>query len=112
MFQSSGEGPLSIHQEPTFSELRRTTWRYFLLEVQFIFQLLTFNVWCSVFRLFAMQLAQKRPVSPHVFEIDNKGMHYKMPINATTSVLNRATGFSLAVGMPFLDPGWYPPALK
>ncbi len=40
----------------------------------------------------------KRPVSPHVFEIDGKGMHYKMPINAVTSITNRVTGTALTVG--------------
>ncbi len=40
----------------------------------------------------------KRPVSPHVFEIDGKGMHYKMPINAVTSIMNRVTGTALTVG--------------
>lgn len=36
-----------------------------------------------------------RPVSPHVFEIDGKGFHYKMPINAISSITNRATGVAL-----------------
>ena len=40
----------------------------------------------------------KRPVSPHVFEIDGKGMHYKFPINATTSIMNRVTGTMLTLG--------------
>ena len=44
------------------------------------------------------QLAAKRPVSPHVFEIDGKGMHYKMPINAVTSIMNRVTGTVLTLG--------------
>jgi len=38
---------------------------------------------------------KKRPVSPHVFEIDGKGFHYKMPINAVSSITNRATGVAL-----------------
>ena len=41
-----------------------------------------------------------RPVSPHVFEVDGKGFHYRMPINAVTSILNRATGTALTVGTP------------
>ena len=44
------------------------------------------------------QLVSKRPVSPHVFEIDGKGMHYKMPINAVTSIMNRVTGTVLTLG--------------
>jgi hypothetical protein len=44
------------------------------------------------------QLVAKRPVSPHVFEIDNKSFHYKMPVNALTSVTNRFTGVALSVG--------------
>ena len=45
-----------------------------------------------------MQRVEKRPVSPHVFEIDNKGFHYKMPVNAISSITNRATGVALSVG--------------
>lgn len=37
-------------------------------------------------------------MSPHVFEIDGKGMHYKMPINAVTSIMNRVTGTVLTLG--------------
>ena len=44
------------------------------------------------------QIVAKRPVSPHVFEIDGKGMHYKFPINATTSIMNRVTGTALTIG--------------
>lgn len=46
-----------------------------------------------------MQRTSKRPVSPHVFEIDGKSMHYRMPINAISSIMNRATGVALSVGM-------------
>ena len=46
-----------------------------------------------------LQLVGKRPVSPHVFEIDGKGMHYKMPINAVTSIMNRVTGTVLTLGV-------------
>jgi len=45
-----------------------------------------------------VQLAAKRPVSPHVFEIDGKSMHYKMPVNAISSIINRATGVALSAG--------------
>lgn len=41
---------------------------------------------------------EKRPVSPHVFEIGNKGFHYRMPLNAISSITNRATGVALSVG--------------
>ncbi|DBB06493.1 hypothetical protein WJX77_009141 [Trebouxia sp. C0004] len=41
----------------------------------------------------------KRPVSPHVFEIDGKSFHYKMPVNAVSSILNRATGCALTAGI-------------
>ncbi|KAK9810451.1 hypothetical protein WJX72_010894 [[Myrmecia] bisecta] len=39
-----------------------------------------------------------RPVSPHVFEIDGKGFHYKMPINAISSIMTRVTGVALTAG--------------
>ena len=45
-----------------------------------------------------MQRLLKRPVSPHVFEIDGKSMHYKMPINAISSITNRATGVAMTAG--------------
>lgn len=45
-----------------------------------------------------LQRVKKRPVSPHVFETDGAKFHYKMPINATTSIINRATGVALTVG--------------
>ena len=37
-------------------------------------------------------------MSPHVFEIDGKSMHYKMPVNAISSIINRATGVALSAG--------------
>lgn len=37
-------------------------------------------------------------MSPHVFEPDGKQFHYKMPINAVTSIMNRVTGTMLTVG--------------
>ncbi|CAK0755078.1 hypothetical protein CVIRNUC_002346 [Coccomyxa viridis] len=46
-----------------------------------------------------LERVKKRPVSPHVFETDGAKFHYKMPINATTSIINRATGVALTVGM-------------
>jgi hypothetical protein len=51
-----------------------------------------------------LQLAAKRPVSPHVFEVDKPTeFHYKMPINAVSSILTRASGFALtASGLSFL----------
>lgn len=50
-------------------------------------------LWCGF-----MQLVAKRPVSPHVFEINDREMHYKFPINALTSVTNRFTGVALSFG--------------
>lgn len=44
------------------------------------------------------QLINKRPLSPDVFELDNKGMHYKMPWGAISSIMNRGTGVALSVG--------------
>lgn len=42
------------------------------------------------------ELAVKRPVSPHVFEMDKPTeFHYKMPINAVSSILTRVSGFAL-----------------
>lgn len=41
----------------------------------------------------------KRPVSPHVFEIDGKSMHYRMPVNAISSIINRATGVALSAAV-------------
>ena len=35
-------------------------------------------------------------MSPHVFEVDQPTkFHYKMPINAVSSIANRVTGFAL-----------------
>lgn len=45
-----------------------------------------------------LDLVAKRPVSPHVFEIDGKQFHYKMPAGALSSIVNRATGVMLSVG--------------
>jgi len=46
-----------------------------------------------------LERVKKRPVSPHVFEADGSKFHYAMPINAITSIMNRATGVALTVGM-------------
>ena len=45
-----------------------------------------------------LDLVAKRPLSPHVFEIDHKQMHYKFPLAALTSIANRVTGTMLSVG--------------
>jgi succinate dehydrogenase (ubiquinone) cytochrome b560 subunit len=45
-----------------------------------------------------LDLVAKRPLSPHVFEIDGKQFHYKMPTPAISSIANRATGVMLSVG--------------
>lgn len=47
----------------------------------------------------AVQRLKRRPVSPHVFEIDGKSFHYKMPVNALSSIVNRATGVALTTGI-------------
>ena len=46
----------------------------------------------------ALQRVHARPLSPDVLEIDNKGMHYKFPWGALSSIANRATGVALSVG--------------
>lgn len=40
----------------------------------------------------------KRPLSPHVFELNSVKPHYKMPAGAISSITNRATGFALSLG--------------
>lgn len=45
-----------------------------------------------------LQRVKGRPVSPHVFEEGGTQFHYKMPINAVTSIMNRVTGVALTVG--------------
>jgi succinate dehydrogenase (ubiquinone) cytochrome b560 subunit len=49
-------------------------------------------------------LASKRPLSPHVFEIDGKQFHYKMPVGAISSIANRGTGVALSLGSAAV--GW------
>ena len=45
------------------------------------------------------QRVKERPVSPHVFRArSGTQFHYKMPINAVTSIMNRVTGTMLTVG--------------
>lgn len=44
------------------------------------------------------QLIKKRPLSPDVLEIDGKTPHYKFPLGALSSIVNRATGVALTVG--------------
>jgi succinate dehydrogenase (ubiquinone) cytochrome b560 subunit len=44
------------------------------------------------------ELTKKRPLSPDVFEIDGKSMHYKFPWGALSSVTNRVTGVALSAG--------------
>jgi hypothetical protein len=51
-----------------------------------------------MFSKFFLQLVAKRPLSPHVFEIDSKQFHYKMPLGAVSSVTNRVTGVMLSIG--------------
>ncbi|KAK9815079.1 hypothetical protein WJX73_007094 [Symbiochloris irregularis] len=47
-----------------------------------------------------LERINKRPVSPHVFEIDSATkFHYKMPLNAISSIANRATGVALSTGL-------------
>lgn len=52
----------------------------------------------------SLQRVKNRPVSPHVFEEGGTKFHYNMPINAVTSIMNRATGVMLTVGAPSMDP--------
>jgi hypothetical protein len=44
------------------------------------------------------QLIKKRPLSPDVLEIDGKSPHYKFPLGAISSIVNRVTGVALSVG--------------
>lgn len=46
-----------------------------------------------------LKLLEKRPVSPHVFELDKPTQfHYKMPWGAVSSIANRGTGVALSAG--------------
>jgi len=40
----------------------------------------------------------KRPLSPDVFDIDGKNVHYKLPWAALSSITNRGTGVAMSVG--------------
>lgn len=51
----------------------------------------------------SLQRVKNRPVSPHVFEEGGTKFHYNMPINAVTSIMNRATGVMLTVGAPPME---------
>lgn len=43
----------------------------------------------------------KRPVSPNLFEVDKPTEpHYKMPINAISSIMTRVTGCMLSASAP------------
>lgn len=45
-----------------------------------------------------LEKTKERPLSPDVFEIDQPTMHYKFPLGAITSILNRVTGVMLTAG--------------
>lgn len=45
-----------------------------------------------------LDLVSRRPLSPDVFEIDHKSMHYDFPPGPVSSVLNRFTGVALYFG--------------
>jgi len=46
-----------------------------------------------------MQLIHQRPLSPDVLELNSMVKpHYKMPLGAVSSIMNRATGAALSVG--------------
>ena len=45
-----------------------------------------------------LQRIQKRPISPDVFNIEDKGLHYKLEINAISSIMTRVTGCMLSGG--------------
>jgi len=46
-----------------------------------------------------LDLVKKRPLSPDVLSLDGKGMHYKMPPAAISSIVNRVTGVAMTGGM-------------
>ena len=97
VFQSTGAGtPLTTQAQPSWGP-HLTTWR---CEQESKPVFLHCHQQCrkSEHIVALMQRVKKRPVSPHVFETDGAKFHYKMPINATTSILNRATGVALTVG--------------
>jgi succinate dehydrogenase (ubiquinone) cytochrome b560 subunit len=49
-------------------------------------------------QLCVLQRIQHRPISPDVFDIDGKSLHYKMPVGAISSITNRVTGVGMSVG--------------
>ncbi len=84
-------GVLQTPPNPTSRAFRRPTNTHLHLLLQIVSWL--------------VQRVKKRPVSPHVFEADGTKFHYAMPINAITSIMNRATGVALTVGEPSLSWG-------
>jgi hypothetical protein len=50
------------------------------------------------FLLDRLQRLQRRPISPDVLGIDGKSLHYKMPVNAISSITTRVTGSVMTVG--------------
>ena len=46
-----------------------------------------------------LDLVKKRPLSPDVLTLDGKGMHYKMPPAAISSIANRVTGVAMTGAM-------------
>ena len=46
-----------------------------------------------------LDLVKKRPLAPDVLSLDGKGMHYKMPPAAISSIVNRVTGVAMTGGM-------------
>lgn len=57
------------------------------------------KVWCICWCCACyLQLINKRPLSPDVFELNSMQPHYKMPWGALSSIMNRATGAALSAG--------------
>lgn len=46
-----------------------------------------------------LELVKKRPLAPDVLSLDGKGMHYKMPPAAISSIMNRVTGVAMTGAM-------------
>eukprot|EP01025_Chloroclados_australasicus_P032987 TRINITY_DN3350_c1_g1_i4.p1 TRINITY_DN3350_c1_g1~~TRINITY_DN3350_c1_g1_i4.p1 ORF type:complete len:184 (-),score=7.18 TRINITY_DN3350_c1_g1_i4:49-600(-) len=46
-----------------------------------------------------LKRTKDRPLSPDVFTLDGKGLHYKLPMGAISSITNRVTGVGMSVGM-------------
>lgn len=45
-----------------------------------------------------MQRIQHRPIAPDVINLEGNGMHYKLPINAWSSIATRVTGVGMSGG--------------